>query len=183
MLKSLSKNNTLMAMHLEGTLPAMLMVVNLIATYEREHGYHNTERLKVGQKWYDSKRNVFFTVFDITEDIVKVVRHEYLAAPSKHNPIEYLPRDFVLQGIEKMDWSPVQSTEGVVTSRLYQVKTGKQFFVCNFDAEGKNMTGFTIDLNGGYTPMERMSVSDDFVLLEEGQTVWERLTELHKGIK
>ena len=82
-----------------------------------------------------------------------------------------------------MDWSPVQSTEGVVTSRLYQIKTGKQFFVCNFDAEGNNMVGFTIDLNGGYTPMERMSASDDFVLLEEGQTVWERLTELHKGIK
>ena len=183
MLKSLSMNQTLMAMHLEGTLPAMLMVVNLIATYEREHGYHNTERLKVGQKWYDSKRNVFFTVFDITEDIVKVVRHEYLAAPSKNNPIEYLPRDFVLQGIEKMDWSQVQSTEGVVTSRLYQIKTGKQFFVCNFDAQSSDMTGFTIDLNGGYTPMERMSASDDFVLLEEGQTVWERLTELHKGIK
>ena len=183
MLKSLSKSQTLMTMYAEGILPTMLMVINLIATYEREHGYHNTTRLKVGQKWYDSKRNVFFTVFDITEDIVKVVRHEYLAAPSKHNPIEYLPRDFVLQGIEKMDWSPVQPTEGVVTSRLYQVKTGKQFFVCNFDAEGENMTGFTIDLNGGYAPMERMSVSDDFVLLEEGQTVWERLTELHKGIK
>ena len=183
MLKSLSKNNILMTMHVEGTLPAMLMTVNLIATYEREHGYHNTARLKVGQKWYDSKRNVFFTVFDITEDIVKVVRHEHLKAPSKHNPIEYLPRDFVLQGIEKMDWSPVQSTEGVLISRLYQIKTGKQFFACNFDAESGNMTGFTIDLNGGYTPMERMSTSDDFVLLEEGQTVWERLTELHKGIK
>lgn len=183
MLKSLSKNQTLMAMHVEGTLPATLMVVNLIATYEHEHGYHNTARLKVGQKWYDSKRNVFFTVFDITEDIVKAVRYEHLKAPSKDNPIEYLPRDFVLQGIEKMDWSPVQSTEGVVTSRLYQIKTGKQFFVCDFDAEGDNMMGFTIDLNGGYAPMERMSVSDDFALLEEGQTVWERLTELHKGIK
>ena len=72
MLKSLSRNNILMTMHVEGTLPAMLMVVNLIATYESEHGYHNTDRLKVGQKWCDSKRNVFFTVFDITEDIVKV---------------------------------------------------------------------------------------------------------------
>ena len=183
MLKSLCKNNMLMAMHLEGTLPAMLMVVNLIATYERKHGYHNTERLKVGQKWYDSKRNVFFTVFDITEDIVKVVRHEYLAAPSKSNPIEYLPRDFVLQGIEKMNWSQVQSTGGAMVSRLYQIKTGKQFFACDFDAQSSDMTGFTIDLNGGYTPMERMSASDDFVLLEEGQTVWERLTELHKGIK